>query len=207
MTVVARKRGSGITYYVKFAWQGKDVWENTGRDRREAERVNARRLREVRAGTYLPPGQRVATTVGQYLRTWLDGRENRTADDDRARVEHHVMGREWFVSMPIADARPRQMIQLIAELKTSPRVDGNGTIAGKTVALIYGALRTMFRDARIAELTSEDPCVLPRGLLRVKSKVRRLPYEPAEMRKILTTPGVAPRSPRLRRAPLLHGHA
>ncbi len=41
----------------------------------------------------------------------------------------------------------------------------DGRLAPKTIRNIYGALRTLFRDALLEELVTSDPCVLPRGAL------------------------------------------
>ena len=70
MSVVPRKLDTGgISYWVVFSWQGKRVWERSGPDRRAADRLDERRQREVKAGTYVPPRSRTATTFGQFAKT------------------------------------------------------------------------------------------------------------------------------------------
>ena len=190
MAVLTRRRGGKTTFYVKFNWQGKPVWERAGHDERQARRLNAKRLREVREGTYEPKGETRATSVWQYMSAWLNKRDNRTVENDRALLRHHVERLSWFVAMPLADVRPKTMIKVVEELKRSPKLDGSGPISGKSVSYIYGVLRTMLRDARIAELLSEDPCVLPRGILSRKTTTPRKPYEMADVHAIMTTPSL-----------------
>ena len=192
MSVETKKRKKGATHYAVFSWQGGRVWEKAGSERREAERLEKRRRAEVANGTYVPAAMSKATTVGQYLRAWLLTRENRTAKNDRSRMKYYVLPKEWFVEMPIADVRPRHVIQLIHELKKTIGHRTRKKLTPKTVANTYTALRTMFRDARIAELTSVDPCVIPKGLITHKTVSRRGPYELVEIRPLVRDERVEP---------------
>lgn len=182
--VVARKRATKTVYYATFKWQGKRVWEKSGTEQREAHRLEQRRKQEVAMGTYVPGSESGATTVRQYAGQWLDNRSNRTADDDRSRIETHVLTRAWFADMPIRDVRPKHVLRLVQELKTTVSAATGAPLAVKMVANVYGAVRTMFRAARFDELTSEDPCVLPRGSIARKSKSRRQPYTAAEAQRL-----------------------
>ena len=186
MAVVARKRAEGTTFYVVVAWQGKRVWERAGTDRREADRLERRRKAEIAAGTYVPPSESRATTLRQWAASWLDARENRTAADDRARLERHVLTRPWLADMAIDQVRPKHLVRLARELgDTTSDVTGK-TLSPKTVAHVYGTLRTMFRDARIEERVTIDPCVLPRGTIARGKGVKREPYDVGEVRTLTT---------------------
>jgi integrase len=184
MSVVARKRKNSTVHWIEFTWQGKRVWERVGTDRREAVRLERQRRAEVKAGTYVPRAQSKATTVGQYARGWLDSRTNRTASDDRRWVEDYVLSREWFAALAIIDVRPRHIGQLVGELKKTVGKKTAKLLSGKSVSNIYGAVRTMFRDARIAELTTSDPCALPPGTISRKVKTKRVPYSAADVRAL-----------------------
>ncbi|MGH3430113.1 MAG: tyrosine-type recombinase/integrase, partial [Mycobacteriales bacterium] len=185
MSIVARKRSKITTYYAVFTWNGKKVWERAGTDRREAVRLEKRRRTEIATGTYQPQVNSSATTVSQFAKDWLAARRNRTADDDRARIRMHVLSRVWLADMSIEDVRPRHIKQLVEELNASVSEKTGQIISGKMVSNIFGAVRTMFRDARIAELTREDPCVIPSGLIKRKTKKPRAPYSRADARALL----------------------
>lgn len=198
MAVIEQKRANGVAYRIAFWWRGKRVFEHGGTDVREARRLNARRLREVRAGTYTPPKQRKATLVGQYAATWIDGRENRNADDEQKAFHRLVIGegREWFADLPLMDVRPRHILRLIQELKKTPSLRRGAPpgepLGEKTVKNIYGNVRTMFRDARIAELVDSDPCVLPRGTFKGGKSAQREPYTEEEIRALVTSEAIEP---------------
>jgi len=67
MSVVARKRQRSITYYVTTYSEGLQHWERAGTDRREAQRLDARRKREVKNGTFVPnASSSTRVTVGRY---------------------------------------------------------------------------------------------------------------------------------------------
>lgn len=186
MAIVGRKRKSGTVYYVTFTWQGKRVWEQAGTDRREAERLEKRRKAEVARGGYAPAQERRATTFGQWARQWMDQREARSANDERRWLEHYVLTRDWLEPMPLADLKPKHIAQLVKELGELKGKQTNKKLSAKSIANIYGVVRTMLRDARIQELLPNDPCVLPKGTIKRRTTKRRLPYE-AEQGAVLTT--------------------
>lgn len=199
MAVIEQKRANhGIAYRISFKWNGKKVFEHAGNDLREARRLNARRLREVRAGTYVPHEKRKATLVGQYAATWIDARENRNADDEQKAFHRLVIGegREWFADMPLMDVRPRHILRLIQELKKTPSLrrgaPSGEPLGEKTVQNIYGNVNTMFRDAVIAELIDSNPCVLPRGTFKGGKRAQREPYTEEEIRALITNEKIAP---------------
>jgi len=181
MAVVERKRAHKTVFYVVFTWQRKRVWEHAGSDRREAERLDARRKREVKNGSYTPPAESRAITVGQFAAEWLAKRTNRSADHDRSIVSRHVLTRS-FAELPIAETRPRHLIALIEELKRETK------LSGKSIHNIWGALRTMYREATIRDLIASDPCVLPRGLIDRRPVKPRVAYERDEVEAVFNAP-------------------
>lgn len=185
MAIVARQHKSGIVYWVVFTWEKKPVWERVGGEKREAERMNRRRLAEVRSGTYVPPSARRATTNRQYLRDWLKKRTNRSREDERRWIENYVLTRPWFADESLMEIRPRHLMQLIAELKTTVSLATGKTLAGKSISNIYGVLRTAYRDATIAEMMPSDPCVLPHGMFARKARRRPAPYSADEAKALI----------------------
>lgn len=192
MAIVARKRKTGTVYWIAFSWQGKRVWERAGSDRREAERLEKRRKAEVAKGVYSPDQERKATSFGQWARHWMDERKARTADDERRWLSHYVLTRDWLEPMPLADLRPMHIARLVKELGEAKGVKTGRKLSAKSIANIYGAVRTMLRDARIQELLPSDPCVLPRGTIKRRVTTRRLPYEAHEGAKLTTDERIAP---------------
>ena len=160
MGLFERKRKSGSVYYVTFLWNGKQVQERAGSDKRRAQQLERQRKREVRDGTYRPDKQSGATTLANYADGWLELRRVRgvrTVAHDEARLRLHVF--------PQLGARRLDTIgrKDIRELVESMR--SKGQLAPKTIRNVYGTLRTLFRDAMIDELVAIDPCVLPKGTL------------------------------------------
>lgn len=186
MAIVPRLLRSGKTvYWVVFSWLGEDVWERSGTDKREADRLETQRKREVRDGTYMPPKNRKATKTGPYLEQWGSERTNKTAKDDRQRLRDYVLVREWLVSMPLRDVRPMHIIQLVKELQATD-------MAPKTVSNTYGAVRTAFHDAVIKELIPVSPCVLPHGLIKRRRRKEPIPYEQSEAMALTRSGKLAP---------------
>src|SRR5260370_20559033 len=76
MAIVSRKRRSGaVVHYVVFSWQGRDVWERSGTDCREAQRLERQRKREVRDGTDVPQLKSGAVTLARCPGPWFEGRK------------------------------------------------------------------------------------------------------------------------------------
>ena len=100
MAVIPRKRANGTVYGVVTSYHGKKYWELVGPNRREAASIDAKRKREVKAGTFQPVSDVTdATSVKSFAERWLDTRRNRSADNDRMLVTRHVLSREWLASM------------------------------------------------------------------------------------------------------------
>jgi integrase len=189
MAVVPRKRANGIVYWVCTSFRGEKHWERSGTDKREAERLDARRKREVKAGTFAPTTDGNRANVKTWATTWLAKRTVRAADIERGQIRDHVLTREWFASLQLRDVRPRHMIRLVEELKDAPRKRRPGTLSQKSVSNVIGILRTMFRDAVIQELMDQNPvAALPRGMLSRKGQ-KREPYQLEDVRALLCKAG------------------
>jgi integrase len=165
---------AGLVYYVET----RGHWERVGGDKREAQRLNERRKKEAKAGTFAPKVSG-SVSIGRYLETWLDDRKNRSADQDRTHIETHVLHREWFAKLKMEDARPPHFQRLVAELKAGPP-----KLAPKYIANIFGSVRTAFRAALRQEVIARDVCLLDPGTLSKKSK-EAVPYSLAEARALI----------------------
>lgn len=185
MSLVTRKRGHRVTHYVVVTWRGKRVWENAGADKREAERLERRRLDEVKTGTYLPKAQR-GSTVGRYADAWMARRRGRNAAEDDKVFARHVLSRTWFTSMRLEAVRNPHIRQLVDEFKATVSEETGQLLSPKYVANIFGLVRTMFRDALRDEMIDRDPCELPRGTIARRSGKGRKPYPVRDLQRILT---------------------
>jgi hypothetical protein len=99
-------------------------------------------------------------TVALYAGRWLDRRKTKTVNDDRTRIEKHVLPRIGHLLM--VDVRPHHLRDLIVELKNE------GAIAPKTIREVSGILHTMFNSAVVEELIPSNPVVYERGVLPKK---------------------------------------
>lgn len=174
MAVRTKTTKGGLVHYVET----RGHWERVGSDKREAERLNQRRKKECRAGTFRPQVTG-GITAGRYLETWLDGRTNRAADGDRMMIERHVLPREWFCSTKMEDMTNQLTQRLANEIKAGPP-----TLKPKYVSNIFGAVRTAFRAALRAGVINREVCLLEPGTLSKKSKERE-PYSLAEARALV----------------------
>lgn len=188
MGVFERQRRSGTVYYVSFVWNGRQVQERAGTDKRQALQLERQRKREVRDGTYRADKKSGSTTLANYIDGWLDARKARgvrTVADDETRLRMHVLPR--LGCKRLDNITRRDVLDLVESLRSG------GRLAPKTVRNVFGTLRTLFRDALIEELVAVDPCVLPRGALPSprelsSSSARRKPsvFSREEVRLLLT---------------------
>lgn len=187
MGVFERRRRSGTVYYVSFVWNGHQVQERAGTDKRQALQLERQRKREVRDGTYRADKKSGSTTLVNYLDGWLQARRVRgirTVADDEARLRMHVV--------PLIGTKRLDNITRKDVLDLVERLRSGGRLAPKTVRNVYGTLRTLLRDAVLEELIPIDPCVLPRGALpsprEMSSGTRRKPsvFSREEIRLLLT---------------------
>lgn len=176
MALREKKTKSGIVHYVDT----RGHWERVGHDKREAERLNARRKKEVKSGTFQPKVTG-GISIRRFLLKWLDEKTNRSASQDRVHIEHHVLTREWFAKMKMEDARPPHFQRLVTEIKAGPP-----KLKGKYIANIYGSLRTAFKSALRQEVIQRDVCLLEPRTISKKSKERD-PYSLAEARALVAS--------------------
>src|SRR5579862_5512272 len=196
MTVIARKTSKGRkVYWVAFRSNErlpngtrKQEWERVGYDKREAEALDRQREKEVEAGTYAK-GLRPTMPFGEWLATWSAKRTNRNAKDDRSLVARFLLSRDWLCRLPCEDVRPPHTRQLVDELKATVSEETGKVISHKYLSNIYGLYTTACRDARVAELMTVDPCVLPKKYIRRKARHGvRTPYELEDMVAISACP-------------------
>lgn len=174
MAIRERKNKGGSVFDVATFWNGRQYWElGVTSQKREAQRLDAQRKREVKAGTFVPRQKAEAETVADYGTSWAARRVNASAKDDARNLARFTNVPE-FASLHMADVRPRHILAALESLKVS------GGVKLKTLQNAYGTLRTMFRDARIAEVIGNDPCVLPRGYFEGDDSEERQPYQRTE---------------------------
>ena len=177
MAIVPRtlKDRKTIIYYVVTRGHA----ERVGPDKRAAERLDAKRKKEVKAGTYSPTLNK-SITVGKYLAAWLEARPERSARIERSYLENHVLTREWFCSIRVDDMAPKFTQKLVEEIR-----DQSG-LTHKTVENVYSVLRSAFRAAERSDLLTRNVCLLHPKTLTAKSK-QRAPYTVAEVRRLLAS--------------------
>lgn len=157
MGVFERRRRSGAVYYVSFVWNGHQVQERAGTDKRQALQLERQRKREVRTAP-IAWTRRRSTTLVNYIDGWLQARRVRgvrTVADDEWRLRMHVV--------PRLGAKRLDNVTRKDVLVECLRSDGR--LAPTTIRNVYGTLRTLFRDALLEELVTIDPCIPPRGAL------------------------------------------
>lgn len=188
MAVVARKRKGGrVSYYVCNRLHGQMVWEHVGADKREAQRRDAAMKREIRDGHY--QGKRTGgVTVAREAAEFFRARTVRTVDNELSLFRNHIEKRcEWFLTMRLEDVRPAHIAKLVDDLE-QPYVNDHGKpakLCGKSVALVYGIVRTMFQEAVLRERILSNPCVLKRGRLKKTATKKRVPYGAEDVVTIL----------------------
>jgi integrase len=117
-----------------------------------------------RIGPVAAPG---ALTVAEYIEQWIKMRwQIETWKDEAGRLRLHVV--PLIGHMAIADVRPKHIRDLINAIKRktsdAPKCKDK-PLAPRTVRLIFGALRLMFKSAVIDEHISASPVVVEAGVL------------------------------------------
>ncbi len=118
MGVFSRKRRSGTVYYVSFVWNGRQIQERAGTDKRAAQQLERRRKREVLDGAFRPDGKSGAISLAAFSDGWLDARERRgirTANDDATRLKLHVF--PLLGSRRIDSITRREIRELVERLR------------------------------------------------------------------------------------------
>jgi integrase len=123
---------------------------------RDAQRrFDAERERNERAGAGAGP-----MTVRRYVAQWLKEREALGHDwkHDRGRLEAHVL--PVIGDMPLADVHTQHLVDLVRRIRTTPSAQTGEPVAQRTVYNIYAVVSALFRDARLAGLIGQSPCIL-----------------------------------------------
>lgn len=92
-------------------------------------------------------------TVAEYSRKWLPQRKQQIAswEDDESRLKHHIL--PAIGAQRVADVRARHVATMMAGIREKG-------LAPRTVRNIYAVTQAMFRDAMIAGLADQQPCIL-----------------------------------------------
>jgi integrase len=95
-------------------------------------------------------------TVRMFVVEWLPKRRERGLDwkSDEGRLRLHVL--PYIGDLPLAEVRARHLVDLFHKLRTDPDRD----LAQRTIYNIYSVISAMFRDAKLADLIGQSPCVL-----------------------------------------------
>ncbi len=190
MAVVPRKRAGGIVYGVSTSWRGRKYWELVGPNRREAEGRDALRKKQVKAGTYKPGDITDQASVAAFAAKWLDGRTNRSSENDHTLMTRHALSIEWFATMKMAEVQSgmfRKLAKEIAAKNLAEEGEKPRYLSPKSVSLVMGLVSVMFRDATLDGLYGQNPYLMPHGLLR-RTGVKRFPYTVAEAAALMSFP-------------------
>lgn len=122
----------------------------TDRDRAQAFAVAAQRAIDKRRGVRAPG----AKTLIEWVRQWLKSREESGHDwkKDRGRLEKHVL--PVLGSLDLDEVTTARIAELVHALRFRSK------LANRTTRNVYSVLAAVMRDARIAGLIQQTPCVL-----------------------------------------------
>ncbi len=95
-------------------------------------------------------------TVRGFVVEWLPKRRERGLDwkADEGRLNRHVL--PYIGDLLIAEVRARHLVDMFHKL----RIDPNLKLAPRSIYNIYSGVSAMFRDAKLADLIEQSPCVL-----------------------------------------------
>jgi len=154
-------------WWIVYQVDGKRVREKgCGRNKQATERLLAKRLREVEAGTWKPSKARAdKLTVTQYAARWVVTRQAEgvlTWRDYEARLRDHVL--PVIGEMELAKVRRADVKALVAGIVAG------GKLSPRSVIHVYDALRSMYSRAVEDEIVVATPCTLKvrRGELPAK---------------------------------------
>jgi hypothetical protein len=113
------------------------------------------RTEQVKHAPIAPSGPRTGT-VRAFAVDWLVKRRERDLDwkSDESRLKHHILPE--LGHLPMADVRARHLVDLFHKLRTDRERD----LAQRTIYNIYSVVSALFRDAKLADLIEQSPCVL-----------------------------------------------
>jgi integrase len=131
-------------------------------------------------------------TVHRYAVKWLERRITKTVDDDRTRIELHVL--PLIGSKLLIDVHPGDARDVVEALKVKMR---DGKLAPKTVRTISGVMHSLFKSAMIDRVVATNPWIFERGVL--PKKLDKDPtwraqaiYSRGEIETLLSSPKVPP---------------
>jgi len=95
-------------------------------------------------------------TVRGFVAEWLPKRRERGLDwkADEGRLNRHVL--PYIGDLLIADVRARHLVDMFHRLRTDPNIK----LAPRSIYNIYSVVSAVFRDAKLADLVEQSPCVL-----------------------------------------------
>jgi integrase len=95
-------------------------------------------------------------TVRAFVADWIAKRRERGLDwrNDESRLKHHVLPE--LGDLPLAEVRARHVVDLFHKLRT----DRERNLAPRTIYNIYTVVAALFRDAKLADLIEQSPCIL-----------------------------------------------
>lgn len=158
-------RRRGAVWFLRYYVDGKRYEESaeTG-DERVARSKLAEIRRQIRDGTWRPPGQRGEHAKGTFADdwdAWMQTRDDvRTLADDIAAGKLHVL--PFFGEKMTAEVTPGDLLDFFTELrrKTGARRDADGNprpLAKNTIRNIVAKVSTFFRHAEIRGKVVRSP--------------------------------------------------
>jgi len=95
-------------------------------------------------------------TVRAFVADWIAKLRERGLDwkNDESRLRHHVLPE--LGDLPLAEVRARHVVDLFHKL----RIDRERNLAQRTIYNIYTVVAALFRDAKLADLIEQSPCIL-----------------------------------------------
>jgi integrase len=96
-------------------------------------------------------------TVRAFVADWIAKRRERGLDwqNDESRFKHHVLP-ELGDLLLLVEVRARHIVDLFHKLRT----DRERNLAQRTIYNIYSVVAALFRDAKLADLIEQSPCIL-----------------------------------------------
>lgn len=159
-------------------------WHSGFRTRKEAEAAINALLTDLQRGTYVPPAK---TTLGDYLRTWLDAhRVNKPLRDStyhgyEKNIAKHVVPKLGHLTLH--QLTPPRLDAFYAELLRDGRRDGKGGLNPRTVrhihTMLHGALGAAVRKGQLVT-NPADRADAPKA-----TRATTHTWKPAELRAFL----------------------
>lgn len=160
MAFSRKKKNGKLNWYARFK-DGNGVWQEElcRGGKRDAESLEKQRKREVESGEYRKGAPTSGITLAAYATEWLGKRRNKTRTDDEQRIRDYVLPALGKVRMrDLTAAACIEFVRSLVDRGTNP----------KTISNVWGALRTMLRDAGIEGVIGFSP-VMPRGIIPARA--------------------------------------